>query len=117
MQHIGRIPLDEGGEGAGEPEEPLAVVGPAFAVRLQVRMGPLHARHRHQMQPPHVGMMSRPDRRSSDPRRDVECGHRLVGQSDVAVVGHHQIEIDTQPTQLGAEPGRGGSESAHGGNG
>jgi hypothetical protein len=116
VQHIGRILLDEGGEGAGEPEEPLAVVGPAFAVRLQVGMGPLHARHRHQMQAPHVGMVSRPDRRCSDPRRNVEGGHGLVGQSDVAVVGHHQIEIDTQPAQLGAESRCCGSEPAHGGN-
>ena len=48
------------------------------------------------------------DHGRTHPLRDVEVERGLVDQRDAAVVGHHQVEIDTGPAKLGAEPrGRG----------
>ena len=117
VQHVGRVGANVFGDRRGETEEPLVVVGPPVPARLEIRMRTCHPRHRHEVQPTHRGMRPDPERRRADPTGHGDRGGRLVDETDAAVVGHHDLDVDAESSELGSEARHREREAAHRGDG
>ena len=61
-----------------------------------------------QMQRANLGVAAAPHDRCAHPVGDMQGCDRFIDQGDVAIVGHHDIDVDTQPTEFGTQAsGRG----------
>ena len=74
-----------------------------------------HAGHADQVQWPDRGVTSSAHRRCTHPARHIKGCDGFIDQGDVAIVGHHEIDLDTQPTEFSTEASGGCREPTDGG--
>ena len=94
VQNVGWVSLDKCSNRPGEPEEAFVVVDPAAAVGIEVRMRTCHAWHADQVQRANLGVAAAPHDRCADPVRHLQGCDGFIDQCDVAIVGHHEVDVD-----------------------
>ena len=114
MNDIWAVPFDQRRHGPAETEEPVAVVLPPGAVRLEVRVCASHPGDRDQREGTHHRVAPAGDHSRADPVGDGEVERGRVHQRDAAVIRHHEVHVDPSAAQFGTEPGRRCGEATDG---
>ena len=115
VDDVGSGHVDDRRDRLAERQEAEIVVWPSVTVGLQVRVTARQSRGVDDAESAELCVPSAADPGRPRPGRHRQVGDRFLGQLDAAVIGHHEVDVDALPAQLGNQSGGGLGEAADGG--